>query len=347
MSTLQAPSSRSSRPMFSGLTNWWFRLITPAHSRQPQWREELASFIMPVVLLNVIIPIPSAIGNPPELMTLSVVFLINILALFLKKMGHFHIAGLLIVCAIEFGLSTAIVTWPGLDAAQLPLFALLVQTGFVVIAFFTPSMILIITAFNTAFILIVPHVVQLKDTFRLTLDQQGPAIYIPMVELQLFVALVSVIIMTTLIRAIQRADTAEKLAELEALEIKRQEEQLAISKQIEEGIQQIITTMGTVVTKGDFSIRVPLSQENILWRVSRSVNNLLSRLQGFKQSQEELRKTHAISAEVTRLIRDGQPIPLTTWTGTALDPIIIEYNKQLQNTPVPLTRTPLVLDRTD
>ena len=106
-----------------------------------------------------------------------------------------------------------------------------------------------------------------------------------------------------------------------------------MSKQIEEGIQQIITTMGTVVAHNNFSIRVPLSQENILWRASKSINNLLSRLQGLKQSQEELKKTHAIAAEVAQYIRDGQPIQLTYWTGTAFDPVILEYNNRLRNIP--------------
>jgi hypothetical protein len=345
MSTMQSPSSSSSQSGFARLTNWWFRLITPEHSHQPQWREELASFIMPVVLLNVIIPFPSAVGNVPELMTLSTVLLINIVALFLKKMGQFRLAGLLIVAAIEFGLSIAIITWPGLDAAQLPLFALLVQTGFVVIAFFTPPMILVITAFNCAFILIMPHVLRLTDTFQKTLDQQGAGIYIPMIELQLFVALVSVIIMSTLIRAIKRADTAEKLAELEAIEIKRQEEQLLIGRQIEEGIQQILATLNNVVTQSDFAMRVPLKQENILWRVGRSINNLLSRLQGLKQGQEELQKTHAIAPKLAERIRDGQPIVLDSWTGTAFDPVIIEYNKQLRSALGKRTRERSTADR--
>ena len=111
----------------------------------------------------------------------------------------------------------------------------------------------------------------------------------------------------------------------------RQEEQLAISKQIEDGIQQIMTTLNTVVTQNDFTMRVPLKQENILWRVGRSINNLLSRLQGLKQGQEELRKTHAIAPELAQRIREGQPVLLDTWTRTAFDPVIIEYNKLLRN----------------
>jgi hypothetical protein len=137
---------------------------------------------------------------------------------------------------------------------------------------------------------------------------------------------------------------ARKIAELEAIEIKRQEEQLVMSKQIEDGIQHILATLNTVVTHNDFTMRVPLKQENILWRVGRSINNLLSRLQGFKQNQEELKKTHAIALTVAQYIRDGMPIQLNSWTGTALDPVIIEYNKRLQNPPVHLTKTRLVPD---
>ncbi len=145
----------------------------------------------------------------------------------------------------------------------------------------------------------------------------------------------------------------QKIVELEALEIKRQEEQLAVSQQIQEGIQHILATLNHVITRNDFTMRIPLKQENILWRVGRSINNLLSRLQGFKQSQEELKKTQAVAAEVAQRIRDGRPIQLASWTGTALDPIIIEYNKRLQNTPeqsqssrVQLTKKRLIPDST-
>ena len=138
----------------------------------------------------------------------------------------------------------------------------------------------------------------------------------------------------------------QKIVELEAMEIKRKEEQLAVSKQIEEGVQQIIATMNTVVTQNDFSMRVPMSQENILWRVGRSINNLLSRLQGFKQSQEELKRTHLIAAEVAQRMRDGLPIHLNSWTGTAFDPVIIEYNKRLQNSQAKFARTRRASDPT-
>jgi hypothetical protein len=137
---------------------------------------------------------------------------------------------------------------------------------------------------------------------------------------------------------------AQKLAELEAIEIKRQEEELAMSQQIEDGIQHILATLNTVVTRNDFTMRVPLKQENILWRVGRSINNLLSRLQGFKQNQEELRRTHTIALAVAERMRDGLPIQLQSWTGTALDPVIIEYNKRLQNPALQLTKTRLVRD---
>jgi hypothetical protein len=137
----------------------------------------------------------------------------------------------------------------------------------------------------------------------------------------------------------------QKVVELEALEIKRQEEQLVISKQIEDGIQHILATLNTVVSQNDFSMRVPLKQENILWRVGRSINNLLSRLQGFKQNQEELKKTHFIAEGVAQHIREGRPIQLNTWTGTALDPVIIEYNKRLQIPPNHPTKNRLVPGR--
>jgi hypothetical protein len=347
---MQSPPSPSSQSGLSRLANWWFRLVTPERSRQPQWREELASFIMPIILLTVIFPIPSAIGQPPRLILLCTVLLIDILALFLKKKGHFRLAGIMVVATIEFGLAMAIIATPGpngMDATRLTFFASLVETGLVVIAFFSPPMILIITAMNCAFFVIALQVFRVAPSFQALLDKQGASIYISMIQLHLFVAFVAAIIMGILIRAIHRADTAEKLAELEAMEIKRQEELLAVSKQIEDGIQQIMATLNNVVTQNDFTIRVPLKQENILWRVGRSINNLLSRLQGLKQNQEELKRTHAVAAKVAERMRDGLPIPLTSWTGTAFDPVIIEYNKRVQHTPPQLTKKRLIPNPTE
>ncbi len=42
------------------------------------------------------------------------------------------------------------------------------------------------------------------------------------------------------------------------------------------------------VANGDYNARVPLNQGNVLWQVSGSLNNLLSRFQRLRQDAYEL-----------------------------------------------------------
>ena len=83
-------------------------------------------------------------------------------------------------------------------------------------------------------------------------------------------------------------------------------------------------------------MRVPLAQENILWRVGYSINNLLARLQGFRQEKTELENTRTVANQLAGCLRQGQPYPLNQWTGTSLDQLIIELNKHLNGPKRPL-----------
>ena len=134
--------------------------------------------------------------------------------------------------------------------------------------------------------------------------------------------------MTTLIRAIARADRAEEIAELEHRQREQDQRELEMKTQLEEGVQQLIVSLNAAASKGDFSVQVPLAQENILWRVGRAVNTLLSRLQGFRRDLAELERTRKVATILTEYTRRGQNFPSEQWTGTSLDPLIIELNRQ-------------------
>src|ERR1700730_18134665 len=79
----------------------WIALTSPRDSRQPQWREEIASLIYPIIFLLVVLPLPSALNNPPQLITLCIILPVILMALLLKKLGYFLVAGLLIAGGIE------------------------------------------------------------------------------------------------------------------------------------------------------------------------------------------------------------------------------------------------------
>lgn len=307
---------------------WWCRITSPTKSSQPQWREELASLIIPIDLILLLLAAPTALDNPPILIVLLSLIGAMILSIIVKRMGRFYLAGVLAAFSIEIGLATAIIGAPRLSVAELPLFALLVQPGFVIVAFFSPIMIIVLCVLNCALILYALSFLHIAPDLAASLAANRPAIVVPTLALQIFVSIITLILMTTLIRAIARADRAEEIAELEHRRREQDQRELEMKTQLEEGVQQLIISLNAAASKGDFSVQVPLAQENILWRVGRAVNTLLSRLQGFRRDLAELERTRKVATILVEYTRRGQHFPSEQWTGTSLDPLIIELNRQ-------------------
>ena len=324
---------------------WWIRVTSPAPSsprygRNPRWREEVASLLFPIVLLLVLLPMPTTFNNPPQLITLCVVFCIDVGALFLKRAGMLRLAGTIITITIEFGLCSSVLGASPSDATSLPLLDLLVQSSTVAMAFFPPVAVFLMAFFNCLFIVTSLKTFPHEPAFSQQLANNFGSIVFPPILLQIFVAGISFIIIRALIKEITRADNAEELAQLKQSEAELRQREAEQAQQLEIGIQSILQALNTVAAKGDFSIRVPLAQENILWRVGYSVNNLLARLQGFKQEKVELDKTRTIAQQLTEYIRQGKHYPLNQWTGTSLDQLIIEINKQLNTSKGPSDQSP-------
>jgi hypothetical protein len=306
----------------------WCRFTSPSTSKQPQWREELASLIMPIDLLLVALALPAARTNTLQFFIMVGVIVVIIVALVLKRHGYFVLAGILSVCAVEVGLAVSIVAPPTLSVSLLPLYALLVQPGFIVVAFFSPVFIFILCGVNVVFALSTLILLRKTSEFALNLAQTGPDIVFPMVNLQIFVAIITWILMSTVIRAILRADRAEVIVSLERTVNDQQQRELALKEQMEQGIQTILISLNEAATQGDFSVRVPLSQESILWRISNAINMLMTRLQRFRHGEAELERTRNVAQQFLACIQTSQPFPLQQWTGTCLDPLILEHNKK-------------------
>jgi hypothetical protein len=349
--TSQAPSyltqqrqNNKSQKGVAQILQLWYRIASPPEpddsapfeERELFRRGRTGSQITIVLFIMLFISYPAAFAGSNSLLfaILTIDLFIQILAMALNRLRRVNIAGILIVLSLIASPTVNILTTPGgVNTSALPIFGLLVLPLMCAVSFLPPWWVFVVAAGNCLFTLYALNFMPSSGELHEVLKVAFPGVVTPILLSQGIVSIVAFLWVRGARLALLRADRAEEIAKLEAIEIKRQEEQLALSKQIEEGIQQIITTMSTVVAQNDFSIRVPLSQENILWRASKSINNLLSRLQGLKQSQEELKRTHAIAAEVAQYIRDGRPIQLKSWTGTAFDTVILEYNKRLRNPP--------------
>ncbi len=181
-------------------------------------------------------------------------------------------------------------------------------------------------AFILADVLLQPHTGYSLNT------PDGYSLVAKPVILQIILAVVSYLWARSMSRAIGRADRAEELAALEHSVAEQR-------RQLEVGAQQLLETH-VRVSNGEFGARAPVVQDNILWQVAASLNNLLARLQKSAQSDHQLRRTEDELRRLAGAIDDAQAGRRPIWpapTGTAADLIIERITgRSRQAQPAPL-----------
>jgi len=337
-------SSSQSTAQYGGPLKLWYQLTAPPpppanasiQQRQLAARGKLTSEILLLVIIMVLAAEPVAIYGPNKslIFILLIPIFINIIALIFNRNGQLIVAGIMVIVGVEVGVLLSILGPAlgagGLTTYSLPQYDLLVQATLVAVTLLPPRSVFWVVLFHAALtiatILYLPHSAEFA---RILAANEYDLLLRPM-ELQIIVAFVTYRWVTNADQAIQRADRAEEIAMLERRELELQQKDIETKQALEYGVEQILKTLQTVSGGYDFSARVPLSQENILWRVSYAINNLLSRLQGFKQERNELESTRKLAAQVVQYIQQGQRIPLPPgqWTRTSLDPIIVAWNKR-------------------
>jgi hypothetical protein len=153
------------------------------------------------------------------------------------------------------------------------------------------------------------------------------------IALQIIIAVVAFLWVRGTDQAIRRADRAEEIAALEHT-LADQKRQLDI------GIQQILQTH-VRAANGDYTARAPLGQDNILWQIASSLNNLLSRLQRSGQAEHQLRRTDEEIRRLASAIDDAQAGRKPIWpapTGTAADLILERIRGGRRSAPQPVVQ---------
>lgn len=357
-------------PQKTSIRELWYAITAPKNVREdaPLKQRELvrrgkvASVILLVIILLVILPIPTAIGNPFLLSTLLVVIALDCFCLFfLNRKGMITIAGVLVVIGIEVGLGVSALTYPGgFGPSNLPLFDLLVQGEIVAVAMLPAWTVIVVAALDAMFIVFVlafSHVTT-SELAHLVASDPGRIIVQP-ITLLVAVAAIVIVLVNSANSAIHRADRAEEIAALERREIERQQQEIEQKQQIDTGIQQILQTH-VQVANGNFAARAPLGRENVLWQIAYSLNNLLARLQSYGQmathyqqlqeenyhlhtslqrnasAQRELQRTQEAAARLLELLKqskDGTISPSALKSGTAIDAIATQLSASRDSLP--------------
>jgi hypothetical protein len=330
------------------ILGWWYRLTAPElittdsnlQEREISRRGRMTSATLLVVILLVLAAEPVAIFGPDKalIVILLIPVAVDVVALVFNKLGKITTAGVMVIIGIEVGLVLSIVGPAFTPAAQgggittylLPQFDLMVQAEFVAVTLLNPKSVFLMAFLHCVFIvgsiLIFPH----GQGFGATLAANAYEIFLRPITLQIIVAFVTYIWVTSAYQAIKRADRAEVIAEMERREVERQQQEIALKQQLDEGVQQILQTH-VQVSNGNFSARAPLNKENVLWRISYSLNNLLARLQSLNNAERELQRSRVETNRLVEAIRRaslGQPVKLES-TGTYLDPLILELARSV------------------
>lgn len=334
----QAGSMLGDEPVPARVNAWlrltsvgWDRPLRSPEEREVVRRSRLTSWIILGLLIVLLVLIPGALSAPATLSALGGVLIGLLIIASLNRAGWVTAAGAILVGILDIAILGAVAgVDSGLSLIYLPAFDLFV-ISIVVAASVLPRMAtFIVAALNIVLIigdyLLQPHAPDLDQAVH-TFGAVG--VLDRPIALQIIVAVVAFLWACGTDSAIRRADRAEEIANLEHA-LADQKRQLDI------GIQQILQTH-VRAANGDYSARAPLGQDNILWNIAQSLNNLLQRLQRTGQAEFQLRRTQEELQRLATAIDDAQAGRAPMWpapAGTPADMIVDRITRSMRR-PLP------------
>ncbi len=227
---------------------YWVRISAPSleamtlQDRERKRRGEVASIILPIIIVLACLPLPLALRNPVLLRTLILVVLLDLFALFfLNKRGHVTAAGIVVVIGIEVGLGSSILLYPGgMGPSNLPLFDLTVQALVVAVAMiFPPSLVFAVALLNIVFLVVVVRSgVTTPELAHLVARDPGRLLIQP-ITLQVAVATYTFIATWSKNRAMIRADRAEEIVALQEALAQQTQQAAQQKQQLDDELRQL------------------------------------------------------------------------------------------------------------
>jgi hypothetical protein len=311
-----------------GFFQWWYRLtaipeppITASFlKREYARRSRMVSIVCFSFIVTMLFCLPASffIPNHITILTTSIMLFVSLIALICNRLKQQLLAGILLVVALQFAIMLVVLTTTPLDEVSLPIYDLLTMTELLAVSLLPVRSVFIVGLINVFFIsaslIAEPH----TPALAADLATQAIAIHIKPIALQILVAAISYLWVTSANRAAIRADRAEMVANLEhALGEQRQH--------LEEGIEQILQTH-IAIANGNLNARAPLTQDNVLWQIARALNTLLVRFQRASMAEKELRHVQQAIAETIRNVQQAEEHhqqPHLILTQSALDTLIV------------------------
>ncbi len=300
---LQAQQVQPSSPL-PNLFNRWLQFTLPptpdsnsSLKAQERYRRSRNVSIMMLVLVIGLIAslIPALISHATfGTIILSVILFFVLIVIGLNKIGQITLAGFLFVgiFCVGFAVSYSFLR-SGLTISQVIGYDMLIVSVLLAPMFFPAWSVFVVALFNIVFIYINFNFAHYDTSLQQLVNSRGSSIGIERtLLLQVMTAILTYIMVESMQRALSRANRAEELARLQQTIVEQQQEAADQKVQLEASINHIVDTL-THYANGHLQARVPLTQDNVLWHIAGSINNLLGRVQRLKQENDALREALA------------------------------------------------------
>ncbi|GCE14705.1 hypothetical protein [Tengunoibacter tsumagoiensis] len=323
-----------------GFLPWWYNLTAmPEVSVQASFlkREEvrksrLLSNVLFFYGLILLLAIPAClfVPNKIDVWIALGMFLSTVCALYLNRSGQVTVAGFIVIAVFEVALTIGIFTTLPLDEPTIQIYDLYIITELLAVSLLPARSIFLVAALNSGIVLI--SLVGQPHTMGLAADlhTQFLPIMIRPIILFIIVAGVAYVWVSSVSRAIARADRAEMVMKLEHALVEQK-------RDLEEGIEQILQTH-VAIANGNLNARAPLTQDSSLWQIARALNTLLVRLQRAVVAEKELQRVEqavTISVQSIQRAEQMQKVPELGFTQTAIDPLVAALQgKTIAQTPL-------------
>lgn len=317
---------------------WWYRLAAPPEpavsanlkQREAYRRGKLISIalLLQMVIIVVVLFTVGIFVNHALIPNLAVMLLVMAFAVLMNRQGKVIVAGILAVIGLDLSLMLNLLSYPELTVFLLPMLDLLVLPELFAVSLLPPRAVFVDALVHIVFIVssltfLFPQDAALKALLHTPALQD--ALARPIV-VQILVAVISYLWVSSATQAIARADRATTIAALERKMAEQAQLEAEQKRWLEASMQQIIQ-VHMRVANGDYSARVPFQRGNTLWEIAGALNNLLARVQSLRQDALRFQHTNNAAASYFQL-RNQVQNGFIPWkpTGTVIDILVQQHN---------------------
>jgi HAMP domain-containing protein len=350
---------QSANPSFlRRIMQWWFEWSNPPRppvgatfeQREEARRSYAASWLLLLLSVMILFVLPVAffraifLGNILFLLvTVAMQFVIFSLGWFNRR-GLTGVVAFSLMATITFSTLILILgKHGGIVQGDLPLFDNL--SGSLLLAvMLLPLRNIFITAIVNLLLMLISLYLFASPALTSVLHTSFISVIYHFANEEAWVAIICWLWGTSMIQALKRADRAEEIVKLEQTISIQNREALEEKRQLEEAIQSLIETH-TAVANGNYSARVPINKENVLWPLAGALNNLLSRIQIWRRDSLEMAQLRIAVTQLTSEASDARKagVPMTfSHTGTMLDPLLTQLQRLQQVSYTDTEKTPRI-----